>query len=151
MAYVFDADSGKPLGRYANAIAPETRGTMGPNSTSPTLIDDVAVIDGDACFTDSDHPVRYKLSQATVDATPSDGEARLEPWLEFEGTALKCERGAGLASELNLNGIVATPQDRYLIVVATNTGKLFRIGAKTRGRRGRRARNQRRRRDAALE
>jgi Cu-Zn family superoxide dismutase len=132
MAYVFDADTGKPLGRYTNAIAPKERGTMGPNSTSPTLINDVVVIEGDAYFTDSYHPVLYKLPKSTIDATPSDGEARLEPWLEFEGTVLKYTRGDGLASGLNLNGIVATPDGRYLIVVATNTGKLFRIDVKTR-------------------
>ena len=125
MAFVFDADTGQPLGKYSNGIAPEVRGTMGPNATSPTLINDVAIIKGDAYFTDSYYPALFKLPKESVQNRGETG--KLEPWLPFEGTVLTYSKGAGLASGLNLNGIVSTPDDRYLLVVQTNTGKLFRL------------------------
>ena len=88
MAYVLDADTGALLGRYTDGLAPEKRGTMGPNATSPTLINDVAVVGGDACFTNSYRPIPFKLPGTRVDATARGGEGQLEPWLLLEGTML---------------------------------------------------------------
>lgn len=57
-----------------------------------------------------------------------------EAWLDLTGTAIVYQSnlnlddpsGLGL-NAINLNGIVATNNGKYLIVVQTNTGKLFRI------------------------
>jgi Cu-Zn family superoxide dismutase len=123
-----DHEPGRPWGKFTNGLAPAELGTAGPGATSPTLIYDVAVLDGDAYFTDSYHPVLFRLPQEAVD---SGGDGELEPWLDFAGTVLHYQHGDGLASGLNLNGTVACPDGSNLIVVQTNTGKLFRITVST--------------------
>ncbi len=70
---------------------------------------------GDAYFTNSLIPVLYRVSQ------DASGAYVVEEWLDLEGTAIEYVEG------FNLNGIVVTPDDRYLIVVQSITGKLFRI------------------------
>jgi DNA-binding beta-propeller fold protein YncE len=50
----------------------------------------------------------------------------LDRWLELTGTAFQYVAG------FNANGIEVTPNSRYLVVVQSNTGKLFRIEIATR-------------------
>jgi Cu-Zn family superoxide dismutase len=101
--FVYDAASGALLGKVANG-------------RTPTFVNDVAVTSaGDAYFTDSNNPILYKV------AADANGQYTLEDWLDFTGTALVYQQG------FNLNGIAATADDKYLIVVQSNTGKLFRI------------------------
>ena len=84
--------------------------------TSPTFINDVAVArDGSAYFTESLQPYLYRVYQ------DESGAWAYERWIDFTGTALAYQPG------FNLNGIEVTPNGRYLIVVQSNTGKLFRI------------------------
>jgi Cu-Zn family superoxide dismutase len=86
------------------------------NNATPTFVNDVIVTrDGTAYFTDSLSPFLYKV---TADKS---GQFSFERWLDFTGTALVYQTG------FNVNGIVATRNDKYLIVVQSNTGKLFRI------------------------
>jgi Cu-Zn family superoxide dismutase len=86
------------------------------NGRTPTFVNDVAVTsDGAAYFTDSMNPYLYKV---VADAS---GQYTIEDWIDFTGTPLVYQQG------FNLNGIAATPDDKYLIVVQSNTGKLFRI------------------------
>ena len=80
-----------------------------------TFINDVALTPEGAYFTDSIRPVLFRVARTAS----SMGE--LTPWLDFTGTALKYQTG------FNLNGIAATTDGRYLVVVQSNTGKLFRI------------------------
>ena len=126
--YVFDADSGAMLGRYTNGLAPQSPATMAPNAIARTFINDVAIVAGDAYFTDSYEPVLYRLPKAALDSAVPDSEGQLDRWLPFEGTVLKYEYGDSVPARFNLNGILATPDGQFLIVVQTNTGKLFRIG-----------------------
>jgi Cu-Zn family superoxide dismutase len=82
----------------------------------PGFINDVAVTRfGDAFFTNSLVPVLYRVYQ------DEDGEYVIEEWLNFEDTVIEYVQG------FNLNGIIVTPDQRYLIVVQSNTGRLFRI------------------------
>ncbi|KAK0360059.1 hypothetical protein LTR94_028797, partial [Friedmanniomyces endolithicus] len=53
-------------------------------------------------------------------------DARLEPWLRFEGTALD------LSDAASLNGVAATPDGDFLIVVDAKSGRLFRIEVSSR-------------------
>jgi Cu-Zn family superoxide dismutase len=77
-----------------------------------TFINDVVVAqDGTAYFTDSYYPAMYRYT----------GGDSLETWIDLDSIGL--EYGAGF----NLNGIVLTPDDRYLLTVQTNTGRLFRV------------------------
>lgn len=86
----------------------------------PWLINDVALTADAAYFTDTLRPLLWRVARDSV------ADAALEPWLSFEGTVLK------YGEEPNLNGIVATPDGRYLIVVLMKTGRLFRIDTQTR-------------------
>ena len=65
------------------------------------------------------------LAEGRLAATQGDGQ--LEPWLSFADTPLRYQFGNDVIASLNLNGIVSTGDGRYLIVVQTNTGRLFRI------------------------
>ncbi|MGH7026657.1 hypothetical protein [Brevundimonas sp.] len=86
----------------------------------PWLINDVALTQDAAYFTDTLRPVLWRVARDSV------ADTALEPWLSFEGTALEYGEAP------NLNGIVATPDGRYLIVVLMRTGRLFRIDTLTR-------------------
>jgi Cu-Zn family superoxide dismutase len=87
----------------------------------PTFINDVTVTrSGDAFATDSLRPVIYRIYQT------APGQWAVQNWLNLDGTAIQYVAG------FNLNGILATPDGKYLIVVQSNTGKLFRIGIPTR-------------------
>lgn len=87
---------------------------------TPTFINDVALLpNGDAFFTDSQSPVLYRVF------TGANGQLAMEEWLDFTGTALQYQQG------FNANGIAASADGRYLVVVQSNTGKLFRIETAT--------------------
>lgn len=105
--HVVDIATGERLARFTT---PE----------GPWLINDVALTPDAAYFTDTLRPVLWRVARDSV------ADAALEPWLSFEGTALE------YGEEPNLNGIVATPDGRYLIVVLMKTGRLFRIDTRTR-------------------
>ncbi len=90
------------------------------NNISPTFVNDVVVgRDGAAYFTDSLSPFLYKVAEN------EQGEFTFERWLDFTATPLVYQPG------FNVNGIVATRNGKYLIVVQSNTGKLFRIDVRT--------------------
>jgi Cu-Zn family superoxide dismutase len=87
-------------------------------------LNDVAIApNGDAFVTDSLRPVLYRVPAGDVVSGAGTGE--LDVWLDFAGTPLVYEPG------FNLNGIVATHDGAYLVVVQTNTGELFRISLAT--------------------
>ncbi|MEU4240948.1 superoxide dismutase [Actinoplanes sp. NPDC026619] len=81
--------------------------------TVPSFINDVVLTGGAAWFTDSTNPVLFKLplTRGTLPA-------------EAVGVPLTGE--IAYATGNNANGIAATPDGRALIVVQSNTGKLFR-------------------------
>jgi sugar lactone lactonase YvrE len=90
------------------------------NNQADTFINDVAVSrNGDAYFTDSRTPILYRVT------TNGQGDLVLEEWLDFTGTPIVYQSG------FNLNGIEVTPDDRYLITVQSNVGKIFRIDLAT--------------------
>lgn len=101
--FVYDTVSGELLSSFNNQKA-------------STFINDVAISPtGDAYFTDSFDPILYKVSINEAD------EFEFEPWLDLTGTVVVYEPG------FNLNGIAASNNGKYLIVVQSNTGRLFRI------------------------
>ncbi|MDF5722159.1 MAG: SMP-30/gluconolactonase/LRE family protein [Rhizonema sp. PD37] len=101
--FVYDTSSGELLSQFKN-------------QKTSTFINDVAISpNGDAYFTDSYDPTLYKVSLNEAN------EIQFEAWLDFTGTNLEYQSG------LNLNGIAASLDGLYLIVVQSNTGKLFRI------------------------
>lgn len=89
---------------------------QGANAYEQTFINDVTVTpDGSAYFTDSFQPVIYRMSGA------EGGDATFEEWLDLNETPIEYQDG------FNLNGIVATDDGAYLIVVHSSTGTLYRI------------------------
>lgn len=80
-----------------------------------TFINDVALTPDAAYFTDSRRPILFKVGRNAL------GVGEAEAWLDFTGTVVKYQDG------FNLNGIAATPDGKHLIVVQSNTGKLFRV------------------------
>jgi sugar lactone lactonase YvrE len=78
---------------------------------------------GDTYITDSFVPILWRVpADAVTDDSP---EGQLDPWLDLSRTAIQYKEG------FNLNGIVATPDGRYLLTVQSNTGNLYRIDTQT--------------------
>lgn len=87
--------------------------------TGPTFMNDVTVADGYAYFTDSQRPIIFRA------ATSGDTVGDMEPWLDLTGTPFVQEAG------FNANGIVNYDDGNVLVVVQSNTGKLFRISTRS--------------------
>jgi sugar lactone lactonase YvrE len=101
--FVYDTSSGDLIRSF------DTQGAAG-------FLNDLAINPhtGDAYITDSSVPTLWRIS---------GGE--LEAWLPLRGTPIEYKEG------FNLNGIVATPDGRYLLTVQSNTGNLYRIDTQT--------------------
>jgi len=110
--FVYDGESGRLIRSFT------TGSTEG-------FVNDVAVTrNGDAYVTDSFRPVLYRMAAARFgDATSRP--ARALPWLDLTTTPIAYGEG------FNLNGIVETDDERYLIAVQSNTGQLWRIDLRT--------------------
>ena len=105
MIWMYDAVTGRFLSSFSNGL-----------QSTGTFINDVAIApDGAAYFTDSLVPVVYRIK------ADAQGVFRFEFWRDLRGTALEYQQG------FNVNGIDVTRDGKYLIVVQSNTGKLFRI------------------------
>lgn len=108
-ARVIDVNSGAILRSYTFA-------------TAPTFVNDVVLTRTAAYFTDSRRPVLYKLALGTRGALPET----------FETITLSGDYVHNSTPGVNnLNGIALTPDRRALIVVQSNTGKLFRVDPAT--------------------
>jgi hypothetical protein len=77
--------------------------------------------------TDSFAPVLYKLPFGKRGELPSEDEVVRPPL----GGDLVYQRGETFAECFNSNGIAPTPDRTAILIVQTNTGKLFRIDPRT--------------------
>ncbi|WKB51261.1 superoxide dismutase family protein [Eleftheria terrae] len=85
------------------------------------FINDLALsADGHAYVTDSFRPVLFRARNVV------DQPTQLEPWLDLGRTPIRYVSG-----ETNLNGIVATPDGRYLLAMQSATGQLWRIDTRS--------------------
>ena len=107
-AYVYDAETGDDITLYTLA-------------TGTTFINDVIVTPNAAWFTDSSNPFLYKVP---INADGSLGD-------QSSVSALALSGDIKFAPGFNSNGIAATPDGATLIIVQTNTGKLFTVNAAT--------------------
>ncbi|MDV6375502.1 superoxide dismutase family protein [Deinococcus arenicola] len=89
---------------------------MTPPSPNPYLNDLTPTPDGSVYVTDSTRPVIWRVRDM-----PNPSKMTVEPWLDLGGTPINYGPG------INLNGIVASPDGRYLLTVQLNTGELWRI------------------------
>jgi sugar lactone lactonase YvrE len=107
-AYVFDANSGALVATYV--------------LTAPgTFVNDVIVTRDAAYFTDSARPVLYRL------ALGPDG--RVDPAMTIEEIDLGGDWQQ--VPGFNANGIEATPNGEWLIVVNSTVGALYRVDPQT--------------------
>jgi sugar lactone lactonase YvrE len=81
-------------------------------ATQPTFINDVAVARGGAYFTDSLRPFLYRVSHGSVTPVPLTGDIVYQPGF-------------------NANGIDVTPNGKTLVIVQSNTGKVFTVDPRT--------------------
>jgi sugar lactone lactonase YvrE len=112
------AGGGTGEARVYNARTGELRRTYRLAPEGTTFVNDVVVTRRAAYFTDS---VRPRLYVAPVRPNGRLGPARR---LFLEG-ALQYQPG------FNVNGIEASPKGRFLLVVQSNTGNLYRVDAAT--------------------
>ena len=117
---VYDTATGQQLLEVANGLAPNT--FLNDIDMSPT---------GDAYITDSYNPLLYRLPASAIPAgvgTPAPSPQRMR-WRSSSTSP----RPASIwhSSGFNANGIVATPDGRYLLIVQTNTGALYRVDTST--------------------
>jgi outer membrane protein assembly factor BamB len=75
---------------------------------------------GDTYITDSFVPILWRISGG-----------QLEPWLDLDDPPNQSDPIPYTPGQFNLNGIVATPDGRYLLAVQAFTGKLYRIDTRT--------------------
>ncbi len=74
--------------------------------------------DGTAFVTDSTNPFLWRI-------TWSRGTPTLQKWIDFTGTVFV------YTSAINADGIVTSPDGRYLVINQLGTGKLFRVDVAT--------------------
>ena len=121
--FIYDTSSGELVRSF---------GTQGAGS----LLNDVTVNprSGDAYVTDSLRPIIWRVPAEEV--TNDSPEGQLDPWLNLtDSTTIEYTDDGDpqnfSAQDVNLNGIVATPDGRYLLTVQSNTGNLYRIDTQT--------------------
>lgn len=101
--FVYDTATGEHIATLDTGLAPDT------------FLNDVAVVDGVAYVTDSMNPMLFQINFG-------DPQGTIELFVDFTGTPFVFQQDG-----FNANGIVATPDGQYLLVVQSATGKLFRI------------------------
>lgn len=84
------------------------------------FINDLVVVGEQVYITDSFRPVLYRASRTTRPLA-------LEPWLDLTATPVRYR-----PNEINLNGIVASPDGRWLLAIQSVTGQLWRVDTSTR-------------------
>ncbi len=85
-----------------------------PLQTVPSFINDVTLTGGAAWYTDSTNPVLFKLPLGRHGKLPA------------EAVRVPLTGDIAYTTGNNANGIAPTPDGRGLIIVQSNTGKLFR-------------------------
>ena len=115
--FVYDTQTGRLISKFHN-------GLEGAHKTF--LNDTTFAVDGSAYVADSVNPVLYRVAPA------AGGKYELQEFLEFEGTPVKYVKAPG-APGINVNGIVATADGRFLIIAKRNENALFRVDLEEQG------------------
>ena len=97
--FVYDTQTGGLISKFHNGLE---------GVTLTFLNDTTFAADGSAYVTDSVNPVLYRVAPA------AGGKYELQEFLKFEGTPIKYVKAPG-APGINVNGIVATADGRFLI------------------------------------
>ena len=108
--FVFDADTGAELARYQLATG------------TPTFINDVVVTRDAAYFTDSRRPFIYKVPLGSEGGLPDPAAVERIP---LSGDYVF------VPGALNANGIEASPDGQWLLLVHSARGELYRVDPQT--------------------
>jgi sugar lactone lactonase YvrE len=112
-AFVYDTKDGRLVAKYTNG------------KTSGTFLNDVAIArNGDAYVTDSQSPVVYRIPADQI-ARGTGTTRPLQVFRDFRGTAFSYGEG------FNANGITLSPDGKALVIVASGTGRLYRVDLAT--------------------
>lgn len=112
LIFVYDANNARLISKLDNGLA------------GKTFLNDVTfAADGSAYVTDSVNPVLYRVA-------PAANGYELQEFLKYDGTVVKWVMAQGAAG-INVNGIVATGDGRYLIIGKRNENALFRVDLKS--------------------
>ena len=115
LIFVYNTKTGRLISKLSNGLR-----------TGQTFLNDTTFApDGSAYVTDSVNPVLYRV------APTRSGQYELQEFLKFEGTPVIYVNVPGAAG-INVNGIVATSDGRYLIIGKRNENMLFRVDLKSR-------------------
>lgn len=105
--WMYDTRDGRLLSQFNNGI-------------TDTFINDVTITpDGAAYFTDSRTPIIYRV------VPNAQGIFTFEYWRDLNGTPIQYGQG------FNLNGTANTADGKYLIVIKSDSGQLFRVATDT--------------------
>jgi Cu-Zn family superoxide dismutase len=117
---VYNTATGQLLLEVANGLAPNT------------FLNDVAIApDGIAYITDSFNPLLFRIAATAIPPglgtpAPAPTTDALESFVDFTTTGFDLVQAG-----FNANGIVVTPDGRFLLIVQTNIGALYRVDATT--------------------
>jgi sugar lactone lactonase YvrE len=115
LIFVYNTQNGRLISKLDNGLR-----------TGQTFLNDTTFApDGSAYVTDSVNPVLYRLAPTRTE------QYELQEFLRFEGTPLTYVNAPG-AEGINVNGIVATSDGRYLIIGKRNENRLFRVDLESR-------------------
>ena len=117
--WIADAFNGRVLVYGEDATLLHSFVLVGPGA--PT-VNDIAFAGDVAYVTDSARPFLYRLD---VGDAAEPGSTTVSPWLDVSDS-VTYSTGQGPFG-VNLNGIVVSPDGKSLLMVQTNTGKLFRV------------------------
>ncbi|GAB7046733.1 SMP-30/gluconolactonase/LRE family protein [Catenuloplanes indicus] len=93
------------------------------------LVNDVAVApNGDAYVTDSFRPVLYRITAAQLAKREIDQPLRTH--VDFAGTPVRYDTGVN-EEGINGNGLVVTPDGRFVLMADTNSQAFYRISTRT--------------------
>jgi sugar lactone lactonase YvrE len=108
--FIYDTSTGALVSKLDNGLR-----------TGQTFLNDTTfAVDGSAYVTDSVNPVLYRV------APVRGGAYELQQFLDFRGTAVNYITAPG-APGINVNGIVASADGRFLVIAKRNENALFRI------------------------
>ena len=113
LIFVYDVKDARLISKLDNGLAGKT-----------FLNDTTFAADGSAYVTDSVNPVLYRV------APVASGGYELQEFLKYDGTPVKWVTAQGPAG-INVNGIAATRDGRYLIIAKRNENALFRVDLKS--------------------
>ena len=113
LIFVYDTKNARLISKLDNGLAGKT-----------FLNDATFAADGSAFVTDS-----VKI-QCFIAWLPSPNGYELQEFLKYEGTPVKWVTAQGPAG-INVNGIVATRDGKYLVVAKRNENALFRVDLKS--------------------